>query len=745
MCLCMHTLVQFSFVRVFTSHCVVPRRMPPKYRPPPPTDAMDAGLAEPHPERKPSKPPQFNSFLATWFVTDPTRQPTLPSYCSAIRGQLEIAPRTGAMHWQLYVQLNSRKKVSDIQRDFFYDEKVHLDKPRGIVRECLNYCDNRRQPGHQHRSGPHKDLWTGDKQGVLSGTTITVNDTELAVPYIDVGVFMNETIGDDRPPVDDEGKIDWHGVSDCLRSDPTKRSLLEQCPEALGKHPTGINMIASMNRKPPEHRNDVFVVLIWGHPGTGKTHLATHTRQPDGTYVRKPSSQLFVYPGGDKEWWGDKEGLRYDGQPEILINEFTGSGWPLSRLKQILDIGECLLPVKGGHEYANYSIVWITTNMNPQDLYRNAQNPGDREAFHSRIGLVINVNDIDYRVRKRIRAADANLILQLANDPRTTVNFASSAVASVLQPYLPDTAMPIQPVEKLKLIRPFLPPRPTQPVFEIQNVDQTVGIPLVCHPSDVHQLVMRHQNIQNIPPAPPLGNTNTRGGAGSMSYIAQNTIRIGTAPPKPPPRTAPQNRPPNRPPEPSPVWRVPEPGSQYEDSTSERSSLTEGGIAFIPDGLALEDEPVVENPHLSRLVIPSRSCSKQSGSSNRNKPSDRVIARRPHGAVHSKGLRNGIQRRLRWCKDCLSYVSEENFLARHADRHIARYLTHDEDDRVSIGSSSSSAHSVVSSVPRSAFLTLLPRDDDVSSGTVNSRATSAVRPHTHTTSSQNSDDIDIDA
>jgi hypothetical protein len=138
------------------------------------------------------RPPELNSFLATWFVTDPTQQPTLPSYCSAMRGQLEIAPSTGAIHWQLYVQLNTRKKVTDIQRDFFFDEKVYIYKPHGIVRECLDYCDNRRQPGHQHRSGRHQGKWTGEKDGVLSGTVVNIDDTEITIPYIDVGVFLND-------------------------------------------------------------------------------------------------------------------------------------------------------------------------------------------------------------------------------------------------------------------------------------------------------------------------------------------------------------------------------------------------------------------------------------------------------------------------------------------------------------------------------------------------------------------------
>lgn len=99
------------------------------------------------------------------------------------------------------------------------------------------------------------------------------------------------------------------------------------------------------------------VVVYWGKTGTGKTRAV---------YENLPSKKdLYVHPGGP---WFDG----YDGQPIVLFDDFGGSEFKLQYLLKLLDRYPMRVPIKGGFvSWAPYEI-YITSNINPDNWYSNA-------------------------------------------------------------------------------------------------------------------------------------------------------------------------------------------------------------------------------------------------------------------------------------------------------------------------------------------------------------------------------------
>ncbi len=86
------------------------------------------------------------------------------------------------------------------------------------------------------------------------------------------------------------------------------------------------------------------VHLLSGPTGCGKTRLAMED---------KP----YKINGSGMQWWDG-----YDGEKTILIDDYANDV-KITELLGILDGYQLRLPVKGGFVWANWSKVWITTNL----------------------------------------------------------------------------------------------------------------------------------------------------------------------------------------------------------------------------------------------------------------------------------------------------------------------------------------------------------------------------------------------
>ncbi len=113
----------------------------------------------------------------------------------------------------------------------------------------------------------------------------------------------------------------------------------------------------------------VNTTIHFGATGTGKTRTAVAS-----------TDDHFMIRGDDLQWFDG-----YDGEGTLIIDEYSNQV-PITRMLSLLDGYQLRLPVKGGFTYANWTRVYITTNLDC--LHMNAKLE-HREAFERRVTDVI--------------------------------------------------------------------------------------------------------------------------------------------------------------------------------------------------------------------------------------------------------------------------------------------------------------------------------------------------------------------
>ncbi len=115
----------------------------------------------------------------------------------------------------------------------------------------------------------------------------------------------------------------------------------------------------------------VKVIHLYGKTGTGKTKKAMES-----------TDDIYKIQGSSMSWWDG-----YQGEQTLLIDEYDND-IKLTELLGILDGYQLRLPIKGSFTYANWTTVYITSNI--KRLHRRAK-PEHRRALKRRITEVIEV------------------------------------------------------------------------------------------------------------------------------------------------------------------------------------------------------------------------------------------------------------------------------------------------------------------------------------------------------------------
>ncbi len=108
---------------------------------------------------------------------------------------------------------------------------------------------------------------------------------------------------------------------------------------------------------------EVFVIVYTGTPGAGKSELACLFDPDDCFTLPPPKAQNDL-------WFGS-----YDGERTLIIDEFEKQPKPtlsLYWIKKILDGKPLEVPVKGGHRWAEWTFVVVTTNHHPTVWFPDA-------------------------------------------------------------------------------------------------------------------------------------------------------------------------------------------------------------------------------------------------------------------------------------------------------------------------------------------------------------------------------------
>lgn len=168
-------------------------------------------------------------------------------------------------------------------------------------------------------------------------------------------------------------------LRDKIKNGMQLRDMVDEHFDYYVRYRGGIERAYALLR-PTEHRPDVRVIVIVGPTGTGKTRSC---------WDWEPG--LFCYNDEPNTYWWDG----YQGESVVLIDEFRG-GIAYSQLLCLLDRYKTRVPYKGGFTPFRGSLIFITSNIEPQHWY-----PGtDTAPLLRRLTQVIHMNPGDYPIEK---------------------------------------------------------------------------------------------------------------------------------------------------------------------------------------------------------------------------------------------------------------------------------------------------------------------------------------------------------
>ena len=250
----------------------------------------------------------------------------------AIFGE-EIAPTTGKVHWQSYVEFTAPQRISTLYKHFDGDKAIRAEIRRGTRDQAREYCQ---------KDGKYTEYgkWISG-QGHRSDLDEVVGKLKNGTKLSEIMLEHPKTYCQYR-----------NGLKDISATVTKNRLLKEVTPE---------------------------VIVLSGPTGVGKSHRAVHE------YGAK-----YMIKGKNLDWWQD-----YEGQNTVVIDEYSNnvSCDELLNLtgKRYLPLR---LNVKGSHTYANWTRLIITTNLRREQLHSNAL-PEHRNAMFRRISTWVDLWPIE--------------------------------------------------------------------------------------------------------------------------------------------------------------------------------------------------------------------------------------------------------------------------------------------------------------------------------------------------------------
>lgn len=228
--------------------------------------------------------------------------------------QYERCGTTGRIHIQGYCEFN--KPVRQRAFKLLLADHCHVEPARSSRETNIDYC--------------------------------TKEDTRVKGPWVD-DVLREPVSQGRRNDLLDLGKR-------IMGQEITYNDLCHERPDMVIKFPRGLTELYTQSNiaYSTSLRPDIQVEVIFGPAGSGKTRFALRSLE-----------QTFILDGSNSDTlWFDG----YREQTIILIDDFYG--WIRhGTLLRILDIYPYRCPIKGGHTYAAWRTVYITSNRHPSTWY----------------------------------------------------------------------------------------------------------------------------------------------------------------------------------------------------------------------------------------------------------------------------------------------------------------------------------------------------------------------------------------
>lgn len=249
-------------------------------------------------------------------------------------GQLEMAPDTGTLHYQVYLETNSKmyltalKHVHCLSRAKFFEAG-------GTPLDNYKYCTKKDESQLEEPwFYPSKEAWAQEEARATNARPKKAKGGTM-------DVFWNKV------------RALWRANNGPLTKDQ-KNELFEEWNDTWVRKKKDV-LALEAERFPPKWCDDAKEVIVYyGPANTGKSHRA-HRDYPDA---------YEVMPNSGRQWWDG-----YDGEETILFDEFRGN-LPYGELLSILSGGDLRGEVKGCTVILRHKRVVFTTNVKPEYWYK---------------------------------------------------------------------------------------------------------------------------------------------------------------------------------------------------------------------------------------------------------------------------------------------------------------------------------------------------------------------------------------
>lgn len=250
--------------------------------------------------------------------------------------QIETCPKSGRPHLQGYIELYDPLRITGVKKGL--EIQAHVEERRGSRDQARHYCMK-----------PVPDCNCDDCSG-KSGKGLRNPGPQSEVGPWEFGTWI-EGQGDRTDLKDFIALIkEGHSTDMIVYENTAALKFVKHLREYENIH---------LDLTLPNFRS-VEVIVLWGLAGMGKTKAAFEL-----------DPQIYSVPAGspDRAWFD-----RYRGQNTILIDDFYGS-WPYDFLLKVLDGYKIQVPFKGGHVWARWTRVIITSNNCPCRWYPQGPTP----------------------------------------------------------------------------------------------------------------------------------------------------------------------------------------------------------------------------------------------------------------------------------------------------------------------------------------------------------------------------------
>lgn len=224
----------------------------------------------------------------------------------------EIAPTTGTPHLQGYTAWDNPRSLDKFAT--YFQKKIHLERAKGTAKQASDYC---KKPDTKDPSKPApgwEEYGELPRQGERTDWCVAVEEIKSGTPV--------EEVIENQPQ-----------LLPCVRALTTFKNM---CLKPLNR--------------------PVEVIVLYGEAGSGKSRWA-YDNYPD----------LYAKPAN--KWWDG-----YTGQTTVLLDDFYG--WiQYHDLLRVLDRYAYNCEYKGGHCWAQWERVIITSNKPPAQWYEKGLTP----------------------------------------------------------------------------------------------------------------------------------------------------------------------------------------------------------------------------------------------------------------------------------------------------------------------------------------------------------------------------------